>query len=72
MMLAVGMASALFYVFWFYGCQHVKGSIAGLFTAFMPIATLCIAWLLLGEAITAVQALGMLMVIMSILFNAKS
>ena len=72
MLLAVGLASGLFYVFWFYGCQHVKGSVAGLFTAFMPISTLCIAWLILGEAITAVQGLGMMMVVLSIVFNAKN
>lgn len=72
MIVTVGISSGLFYVFWFYGCQHVKGSVAGLFTAFMPIATLCIACLLLGEAISLVQGLGMLLVIFSILLNAKN
>lgn len=66
----VGMASALFYVFWYLGCHRIAGSTAGLFTAAMPIATLFIAWLFLGEAITLLQLFGMLLVIASISFNA--
>ncbi|UYK69914.1 DMT family transporter [Coxiella burnetii] len=46
----VGISSALFYVFWFSGCNHVSSSSAGLITAFMPIATLIIAYLFLGES----------------------
>ncbi|WP_264770462.1 DMT family transporter, partial [Coxiella burnetii] len=63
--------SALFYVFWFSGCNHVSSSSAGLITAFMPIATLIIAYLFLGERITVFQLLGLGLVILSIVFNAS-
>ncbi len=65
----VGMTSALFYVFWFLGCQQVQGSNAGLTTAFMPIATLTIAYLFLHEKVTVLQFLGMVLVILSIFLN---
>ena len=67
---AIGLASALFYVFWYLGCQHISGAAAGLFTAVMPVATLLIAWLFLGETILIVQMLGILLVLISIVLNA--
>lgn len=70
LLLTIGIASAFFYVFWFLGCKKIHGTSAGLSTAFMPIATLIIAWLFLGESITLIQMIGMLLVILSIFFNA--
>lgn len=70
LLLSIGIASAFFYVFWFLGCKKIHGTSAGLSTAFMPIATLIIAWLFLGESITLTQMIGMLLVILSIFFNA--
>jgi drug/metabolite transporter (DMT)-like permease len=67
----IGMATGFFYVFWFYGCQYIRGSIAGLMTAAMPVSTLVIAWLFLGEQITMTQFFGMILVIISIVFNVK-
>lgn len=69
LLLAVGTGSALFYVFWFLGCKNIQGTKAGLTTAFMPIATLVIAYLFLNEKITLLQLLGMVLVIISIAFN---
>lgn len=66
-----GISSGLFYVFWFWGCKQVKGSVAGLFTAFMPVTTLLVAWFALGESITVLQTLGMILVMASVVFNAK-
>lgn len=71
LLLIVGAGSALFYVFWFMGCKKVQGSSAGLSTAFMPIGTLIIAWIFLGETISLFQMFGMLLVILSIFFNAS-
>ncbi len=71
-LIAIGTASALFYVFWCTGCKRVSGATAALFTAGMPIATLIIAWLFLHEAISALQFFGMLLVIASIVFNAMA
>jgi len=70
-LLVVGICSGLFYVFWFWGCKHVKGNVAGLFTAFMPVAALLAAWLTLGEKISFLQAVGMILVMASVAFNAK-
>ena len=69
-LVAIGLASAMFYVFWYLGCQHVNGATAGLLTATMPIGTLIIAWIFLGETIGNLQILGMLLVIISIIVNA--
>ncbi|WP_267256215.1 EamA family transporter [Coxiella endosymbiont of Ornithodoros maritimus] len=67
----VGITSALFYVFWFSGCNHVPSSLAGLITAFMPITTLGITYLFLVEKIRVLQLLGFWLVILSIVFNAS-
>lgn len=71
LLLIVGIGSALFYVFWFLGCKDIHASAAGLSTAFMPIATLIIAWVFLHEMITSLQMLGMFLVILSVFFNAR-
>jgi drug/metabolite transporter (DMT)-like permease len=67
----VSMASGLFYVFWYWGCTKVDTVISSLSTAIMPIATLIIAWLALGEMITAQSLIGMGFIICSILFYAR-
>lgn len=68
----VGASTALFYVFWYRGCLQVKGSIAGMMTAVMPIATLLLSWLLLSERLNAWQALGMVLVLSSIVVHARA
>ncbi len=68
--IGLGVATAMFYVFWYIACKHVSGLTAGLFTATMPIATLIIAWIFLGETLSVVQSIGMVLVIISILINA--
>lgn len=69
--LVVGISSALFYVFWYLGYKRVSGSSAGLTTAFMPIATLLVAFIFLGETISLLQLVGMIFVILSIFVNAR-
>lgn len=66
----VGLSSGLFYVFWFLGSKEVETSTASLLTAVMPVATLIIAWLTLGEKITLVQFGGMVLVALSIIVCA--
>lgn len=61
--LLLGLGSGLFYVFWFLSCKKVPGSLAGMTTAFMPIATLIIATIFLGEQVTEWQLAGMLCII---------
>ncbi len=70
-LLVLGLSSGLFYVFWNMGCQKVDQVMASLSTAVMPLATVLIAWVFLGEHLTSVQAIGMGMVILSIAVSAK-
>ena len=62
----LGLSSGLFYVFWNFGCQHVDGVMASLSTAIMPLATVTIAWVVLGEQLSIGQSVGMGMIILSI------
>ncbi len=68
---ALGLSSGLFYVFWYFGAQRVDGTLASLSTAVMPMATVLLAWLILGEQLTILQGLGMGLVILSIAMYAK-
>ncbi|WP_454780440.1 DMT family transporter [Legionella sp. WA2022007384] len=70
-LIILGLSSGLFYVFWNFGCQKVDGVMASLSTAVMPLATVLIAWMLLGERLTSGQSIGMGMVILSIGVYAK-
>ena len=63
--------SGLFYVFWFFRCQRVDGVMASLSTAVMPLATVILAWALLGEQLTTGQGIGMGLVILSIVIYAR-
>lgn len=70
-LIILGLSSGLFYVFWYFGCQKVDGVMASLSTAVMPLATVIIAWMLLGESLTTGQTVGMGMVILSIAIYAR-
>lgn len=70
-LIILGISSGLFYVFWYLGCQRVDGVMASLSTAIMPLSTVVIAWMLLGEKLTTGQTLGMSMVLISIAAYAK-
>ena len=70
LLVIIGIGSALFYVFWLLGSKHIHASAAGLTTAFMPLATLILAFIFLGEKISVYQAIGMVLVILAIGFNA--
>lgn len=70
-LLAIGLSSGLFYVFWFIGSQKVDGIMASLSTGIMPIATVVLSWLILGESLTKITMLGMGLVLFSIVIYAK-
>lgn len=70
-LIILGLSSGLFYVFWYFGYKEVDGVMASLSTAIMPVATVIIAWILLGEQLTLLQSIGMGMVIFSIAMYAK-
>lgn len=69
-LVAVALSSGIFYVLWNWGAQVVRGITSALFTAFMPIATLLIAAIFLGESISFLQFFGMILVLISIVLNA--
>lgn len=66
-LIIASMASGLFYVFWYSGSHKTDVITASLSTALMPIATVSIAWLVLGEMVNATQLTGMGLVIASII-----
>ncbi|KTC64714.1 transmembrane protein [Legionella adelaidensis] len=70
-LILLGLSAGLFFVFWFFGCQKVDGLMASLSTGIMPLATVIIAWVVLGEQLTQWQIVGMGMVILSIVVYAK-
>lgn len=70
-LVSIGIASGLFCIFWLFGSRQVSSSTAGLMTAVMPIATLTMAWVLLSEHIGLFQLLGMVLVVISIVVNAR-
>nr|WP_231950993.1 DMT family transporter [Legionella waltersii] len=70
-LILLGLSSGLFYVFWYFGCQKVDGVLTSLSTAVMPIATVIIAWIILGERLTTGQTVGMGMVLLSIVICAN-
>jgi len=65
-LMVVSLGSALFYVFWFLGCDAVSASLSGLIAAFMPVAVVVLACIFLGETISVFQLAGMLLVMGSI------
>lgn len=67
----LGLSSGSFYVFWFFGAKRVDGIMASLSTATMPVATVIIAWLILGEQLTTLQSIGMGLVMFSIVVYAR-
>ncbi len=66
-----GLSSGLFYVFWFLGSQKVDSIMGSLSTAIMPVATVLIAWGILGEKLSVVEFGGMSLVILSIFMYAR-
>src|SRR3990167_10145303 len=67
----IGLSSGLFYVFWFIGVQHIDGIMASLSTAIMPIATVILAWIILGEGLNSLELAGMGLVLFSIILYAR-
>lgn len=67
----LGLSSGSFYVFWFFGAKRVDGIMASLSTAVMPVATVIIAWMFLGEQLTVLQSVGMGLVMFSIVVYAR-
>ncbi len=70
-MILVGIAAGLFFLFWQTGVEKVDPAYAALATAFMPLSTVFLAWIILGEGLTVTKSIGMFFVILSILHYAR-
>lgn len=67
----LGLSSGLFYVFWLFGSRNVDTMIASISTAIMPVAAVLAAWAILGEQLVFAEFVGMVLIIGSIIVNAK-
>lgn len=65
-LILLSIVTAFFYIFWYLGSRKVDGMTASLSTTLMPIATVIVAWLTLGEFINVIQLIGMGCVMASI------
>lgn len=70
-LIMLGISAGLFYVFWLFGSQQVDGVLASLSTAIMPIATVLLAWWLLHDSLNTHEALGLSLVLLSIIIYAR-
>lgn len=70
-MLLTGTASGMFFVLWQQGSKHLDGALTAIATAFMPLATVILAWLILQETIGIYKLLGMCLIIASIVSYAR-
>lgn len=70
-LIILGISAGLFYVFWMLGCQRVDSVMGSLSTALMPVSTILFAWVLLHEALTLYQCLGLGLVMISIIMYAR-
>ena len=71
LLIIISLSSGFFYVFWFLGLQRVDGILSSLSTAIMPVATVILAWGILGERLTSLELVGMSLVIFSVYFYAR-
>ena len=60
------------YIFWFRGVARVRGSAAGAFSAVMPVSAVGLSTLILGEAVTWLHGLGLVLVLAGILIITGS
>ncbi len=67
----IGLTTSLFYVFWAIGSRPIDTILASLTTAIMPVSTVVLAFLFLGEALSLAEFLGMMLVISSIFLYVK-
>lgn len=67
-----GVITSAFFACWSMGVKKVRMQLASLAPAVMPIFAVVLAWAILGETLTTFQLVGMILVVVSILFCARS
>ncbi len=55
------------FLLWFAGLKHVEASTAGVFTALIPVSSLTLSYLVLGEAFVWTHAIGFVCILIGIL-----
>jgi len=71
MFLIIGINSGLFFILWQKGITNIDAAYAALSTAFMPVATVILAWVILNEGLTITKFIGMILVVFSIVVYAR-
>lgn len=66
------LGSAGFFLLWYQGLAKVPASLAGLFTAVMPISATILGYVILYEAVTWFDLLGITLVMISIVYGSLS
>lgn len=69
--LLLGITTAAFYLLWNIVSTKINSATAGLFTTVMPIGTLILAAIFLGEPIKTYQVLGLTLIIIAIVMGIK-
>lgn len=67
----IGITSGLFFVLWELGSKKIDATFSALAIAFMPIATVILAVIVLNEQIGFIKFIGMILVIISIISYSK-
>lgn len=65
------LGGILFYTFWYLGVPHTPAATAAVTTAIAPLSITLLAMLFLGESLTLISAIGMVLVLLSILYGAN-
>lgn len=65
-------ASLLSFYLWCYGVKSVEASTAGLFTAFVPVTSLIVSLLFLGESLSLLQLCGLVTIFLSLFLGLSS
>jgi drug/metabolite transporter (DMT)-like permease len=60
-------STGLAYAMWNYGVQQLGASHAAVFQNLVPLVALACSWLVLGEVVTTVQAIGGMMIIIGLI-----
>lgn len=61
----------LFYSFWYLGVPHTPAATAAITTAIAPLSITLLAILFLGESLTVLSLIGMILILLSILYGAN-
>jgi drug/metabolite transporter (DMT)-like permease len=65
-----GISSLIFFWLWPWGLKYVSATKASLYGGLMPISTVILAYIFLGEALHPLEGLGMVLILISLWFGS--